>query len=74
MQCARGEPHLDDLPVHVQHVHGDLHVPGDALPAFLKLAFLQGDIKVVPHLSCGDNVTLSVQAGIIHEPSTARTN
>ena len=50
--------HLQDLPVHVQNVDGDLHVPGHALPAFLKLSFLQRDVEVVPQLTCGEEACL----------------
>ena len=69
-----GGAHLDNLTVHVEHVHSDLHVPGHTLPAFLELASLQGDVKVIPHLSCRDRKgdgTLIMQAGIINElPAT----
>lgn len=44
--------YLENLPVDIQHVDGDLHVFGDALSAFLELPLLQRDVKVIPHLSC----------------------
>ncbi|TNN66304.1 hypothetical protein EYF80_023440 [Liparis tanakae] len=55
-----------DLPVDIQHVDGDLYVPGDAFPALLKLAFLQRDVKVIPHLSCGDRELNVRQLGQAH--------
>ncbi len=44
--------YLEDLSIDIQHIDGDLYVPGYALPTLLKLAFLQHDVKVIPHLSC----------------------
>lgn len=44
---------LDDLSVHVQHVNGDLHIPGHALPTLLKLTLFQGDIQIIPHFTWG---------------------
>lgn len=44
--------YLEDLSIDIQHIDGDLYVPGYALPTLLKLAFFQCDVKVIPHLSC----------------------
>ena len=46
--------YLQDLSIDIEHVDGDLYIPGYALPTLFKLAFLQGDVKVIPHLSCGN--------------------
>lgn len=44
--------YLKDLSINIQHIDCDLYVPGYALPALLKFALLQCDVKVIPHLSC----------------------
>lgn len=44
--------YLKDLPIDIQHIDCDLDIPGDALPALLEFAFLQRDVKVIPHLPC----------------------
>lgn len=69
--------HLEDLPVDIQHVDGDLHVLGDALPAFLELPLLQRDVKVIPHFSCrtaqeADGNRLCMPARFISDRSAAR--
>lgn len=44
--------YLEDLSINIQHIDSDLYIPGYALPTLLKLAFLQCDVKVIPHFSC----------------------
>lgn len=48
--------YLEDLSIDIQDIDCDLYIPGYALPALLKFAFLQCDIKVIPHLSCKNRI------------------
>lgn len=60
--------YLQDLSVDIQHVDGDLDVPGHALATFLELAFLQRDVKVIPHLSCSGGGRKSIDYA--YEPAS----
>lgn len=63
--------HLQDLSVDVEGVDGDLHVAGHTLATLLKLAPLQGNVKVVPHLTFMAEkhfVTLSLLNGYCLDP------
>lgn len=54
-------PHLEDLPVGVQDVDGDLNVLLDALPSSLKVPSLQCQVQVVPDVTCGTGGHIKAQ-------------
>lgn len=56
--------YLEDLSINIQHIDGDFYIPCYALPAFLKLSFLQCDVEVISHLSCRKQPGKRRQQGI----------
>lgn len=45
-------PHLQFLAVLVEYRHGDLHVLGRSLAAFIEISLDQSHVDVIPHVTC----------------------